>query len=465
MQQTHCFEHVLVADTWLDNVKLTVSAVGNIVSLETNAAFTGADKIFRGWAIPGIPNVHSHAFQRLMRGFAEHSTSPNDSFWTWRETMYKVAQTLTPDDLKVVAAQLYIEMLKVGYTSVAEFHYLHHQPNGVPYADCAQMSLAIQEAASVTGIGLTHVPVLYMTSSFNAQPLQRQQRRFAHDIDAFQGLLQRLQQAFLKSPQQRLAVAMHSLRAVPHRAQHRLLEYIGAECAQTPIHIHIAEQLKEVDECVAAYGQRPVEWLLNEHDVGENWCLIHATHLQSREISALAKSGAVVGLCPTTEANLGDGVFPLAAYLQCQGRLAIGSDSHVSVSPIEEMRWLEYGQRLASLRRNIVSNAVSPTKFAHCGDQLLKVLLHGSAQAMGARVGAIAEGYRADIAVLDGAASDLAAVPRPYIVDRAIFAGNSNSVQHVMAGGQWVVENYQHQNEEKIKAEYLALQKRVTQGW
>ena len=453
MNTTICFEKALVGDTWLENVKLAVSSQGNIESIESNVVFAKQESVVSGYAIPGIPNVHSHAFQRVMRGLAEHSTSTSDSFWTWREQMYRFAQVLTPEDIEVVASQLYLEMLKAGYTSVAEFHYLHHRPGGQHYSQPEEMSQAILTAATSAGIGLTHLPVLYMTRDFEGGSLAEQQLRFGHDLESFQFLLERLKPRLTNSPQTRLGCALHSLRAVPEQARHNLLSFLKQFNPDGVIHIHIAEQQKEVDDCLAVHGQRPVEWLLNQHEVNERWCLVHATHLNGVEISRLAGSGAVVGLCPTTEANLGDGFFPLKSFLDHGGSIALGSDSHISVSPIEEMRWLEYGQRLFTQTRNVVSSADRP----HSGANIVSEVLAGGARAMGAKVGKIALGYRADIAVLDSRDPDLAYKGDTTLLDSAVFSGNTNRFRHVMAGGQWVVNNYTHPREDEITQRYLAL--------
>jgi formimidoylglutamate deiminase len=457
MNTTYCFEKALVGEVWVDNVRLLVSSLGDIESVECGAVFTKRDAIVLGYAIPGIPNVHSHAFQRAMRGLAEYSTSSSDSFWTWREQMYRFAQALTPEDLEVVASQLYLEMLKAGYTSVAEFHYLHHRPGGEYYARPEEMSAAILAAATKVGIGLTHLPVLYMTPDFDGGALAQQQRRFCHDLESFQLLLERLKPQLSNSPQTRLGCALHSLRAVPDQPRHDLLAFLARFNSAGVIHIHIAEQRKEVEDCLRACGQRPVEWLMNQHDVNEQWCLVHATHLNAAEISSVANSGAVVGLCPTTEANLGDGFFPLKPFLERGGTIALGSDSHVSVSPIEEMRWLEYGQRLVSQTRNVVSSAHQP----HSGSSVLAEVLAGGGRAMGVPTGRIAPGYRADIAVLDSRDADLAQQDDTTILDRAIFSGNGNRFRHVMAGGEWVVNNYTHARQDDITERYVALMKKL----
>ena len=319
---------------WQPGGGLGVGADGRVLApVDTAAEAIGQ------WALPGMPNLHSHAFQRAMAGLAERKGRADDSFWSWRETMYAFAAAIGPDELQAIAAQLYVEMLKSGYTQVCEFHYLHHQPDGTPYAQPEAMSLALIEAAREAGIGLTLLPVLYISGGFDGRALTARQRRFGHAVDNYLRLLALLRKH--ESDDVRVGIALHSLRAVPEQA---LREVLASEQAKgCPIHIHIAEQIGEVQDCLATRGARPVEWLFDHADVDANWCLIHATHLTDAETVQLAHSGAVAGLCPTTEANLGDGLFPLAAYQGAGGILGIGSDSHISISPVEELRWLEYG--------------------------------------------------------------------------------------------------------------------------
>ena len=276
------------------------------------------------WVLPGIPNLHSHAFQRVMAGLAERQTHAQDSFWTWRETMYRIAARFDPDSLQAVAAQLYAEMLEAGYTTVCEFHYLHHAPDGRPYADPAAMSQALIAAARATGIRLTLLPVLYMTGGFDRRPLAERQRRFGHDLDGFLRLFEALRAQ--EDATLRVGVAFHSLRAVPPEA---LSAALAALPADIPLHIHIAEQIGEVQDCLAVRNARPVEWLLDHAPVDGRWTLVHATHLTADESARIAASGATVAICPTTEANLGDGLFPLRGYLDAGGAWGIGSDSHI----------------------------------------------------------------------------------------------------------------------------------------
>ena len=398
-----------------------------------------------GWVLPGIPNLHSHAFQRVMAGLAERQTHAQDSFWTWRETMYRIAARFDPDSLQAVAAQLYVEMLEAGYTTVCEFHYLHHAPDGRPYADPAAMSKALVAAARETGIRLTLLPVLYMAGGFDRRPLSDRQRRFGHDLDAFLRLFESLRA--LEDEALRVGVAFHSLRAVPPEAMDAALAALPPDI---PLHIHIAEQIGEVQDCLAVRNARPVEWLLDHAPVDARWTLVHATHLTGPETAAVAASGATVAICPTTEANLGDGLFPLREYLDAGGAWGIGSDSHVSVSPVEELRWLEYGQRLQTRHRNIAVRADNGS----VGETLLHGTLASGAAATGQAVGLLAPGQAADWIVLDAQAPVFAGARPADVADRWLFAGNRPLVREVRVAGEAVVRGGRHRDREAIAARY-----------
>lgn len=395
------------------------------------------DARFSGYALPGIANLHSHAFQRAMAGLAERQTHPEDSFWTWRETMYRFAARMNPDSLYAVARQLYVEMLEAGYTSVCEFHYLHHAPDGRPYADPAAMSLALIAAARDTGIRMTLLPVLYMSGGFDGRALSERQRRFGHEVDGFLSLVTRLQAE--QDERLRVGVALHSLRAVPAEAMHEVLAQLPGDMR---VHIHIAEQIGEVQDCLSLRGARPVEWLLANAPVDTRWTLVHATHLTEAETVAIADSGATVAICPSTEANLGDGLFPLRDYLEAEGRWGIGSDSHISVSPVEELRWLEYGQRLITRHRNIAvqdSNSVGES------------LLHGVVASAAASTGLASEN---DYVVLDDNAAIFAGAHANDVIDRWIFSGNRAAIREVHVGNRRVVDAGRHAQHEQIAGEY-----------
>lgn len=431
----------LLPQGWADNVRLEIDSQGNLASISVGASAEGAERL-RGPLLPGMPNLHSHAFQRAMAGLAEVAGNPNDSFWTWRELMYRLVGRLSPEQVEVIARQLYIEMLKAGYTSVAEFHYVHHDPQGQAYADPAELALRISQAADDAGIGLCLLPVLYSHSGFGGQPATAGQRRFIHGTDSYLELQQRLRPLLAQRTGQNLGLCFHSLRAV---TPEQISTVLGATAGACPIHIHIAEQQKEVDDCLAWSGRRPLQWLFDNLSVDQRWCLVHATHAQIDEVAAMAASGAVAGLCLSTEANLGDGIFPAVDYLARGGRLGIGSDSHVSVSLVEELRWLEYGQRLRDQKRNRLYRSDQPM----VGRTLFDAALAGGAQALGQPVGALQVGQRADWLVLDGDDPYIATAKGDAILNRWLFAGGDRQIRDVMVGGQWVVQGGRHAAEEQ----------------
>ena len=417
-------------------------------STTTTDATALATRVEGGWQLPGVANLHSHAFQRAMAGLAERQTHPEDSFWTWRETMYRMAACFDPDMLYAVARQLYVEMLEAGYTSVCEFHYLHHAPDGRPYDDPAAMSHALIAAARDSGIRLTLLPVLYMTGGFDGRPLGERQKRFGHDVDAYLRLFEGLHAQ--TDDMLRVGCALHSLRAVPPDAMRTVLAALPADAR---IHIHISEQVGEVQDCLAIRDLRPVEWLLQNADVDARWTLVHATHLNDWEVAGIAKSGATVAICPTTEANLGDGLFRLRDYLQAGGAWGIGSDSHISVSPVEELRWLEYGQRLATRRRNIAVGAESPS----VGQTLLRGV-HASA--------ADSTGFRAanDVVVLDADSPLMMGATAADVADRWLFSGNRPCVSEVHVAGRRVVAGGRHQDADVVLAGYRDAIPRLLAG-
>lgn len=445
-------ESVLLADGWAQNVQITLGDNGVISNIAKGLSTPAPDaEKINGTLLPGMANCHSHAFQRAMVGVAEVRSSTGDDFWGWRDTMYRFLGTIGPDELHAIASQLYVEMLKAGYTGVGEFHYLHHAPGGGTYDNPAQMSHTIISAASEAGIQLTLLPVLYQYAYFGGTAAGPQQQRFLHDAPGFQRLLQSLASDYPNSPELTHGMALHSLRAVDQRLLNQGVATIKELYPDAPIHIHIAEQLKEVDACLAHSGQRPVEWLLDHADVDEQWCLVHATHLSSAECSRLANSRAIAGLCLTTEANLGDGLFPAQQYMEHRGRFAIGSDSHISVSVVEELRLLEYGQRITHKRRTILANNAKPAVGAYLYEQALR----GGAQALGIKTGAIAIGMRADFIVLDNTDPVLYGKREDQLLDAWIFASQRPSVKDVMVAGQWKIRDGHHNQEEEIQQTFF----------
>jgi formimidoylglutamate deiminase len=424
----------LLPSGWARDVCITL-ADGVITSVEVSSTPPSAERL-HGPVLPGMANVHSHAFQRAMAGLTDVRAAPHDDFWSWRELMYRFMERLTPEQVQAIATHLYIELLQHGYTAVGEFHYVHHP------AEMVDRHLA---AARDTGIAITLLPSLYRWSGFGEKPLGERQQRFASDVRAIMDSVARLRRS--QSEDVKVGIAPHSLRAVDPAS---LKELIAGVDERMPIHIHAAEQTREVEECTQALGKRPVEWLLENAAVDGRWCLVHATHLQPAEAVALAASGAVAGLCPSTEADLGDGIFPLVGYRGASGRWGIGTDSHVSRNPAEELRLLEHVQRLVSRRRNININSIS----AAVGTALWLEAAAGGAQALGRDMGAIALGKRADLVVLDGEHPDITPRVGDAIANALVFSGNERLVRDVMVAGRWVIRDRRHELQEKAAERY-----------
>lgn len=454
---SHWCERALLPDGWADAVRFDVGADGMITDVRSGAGAGGAERI-DGIVLPGMPNLHSHAFQRAAAGLTERRVSgAGDSFWTWRAVMHAFAARLRPDDNEAVAAQLYVEMLKAGYTAVGEFHYLHRDADGAPYADLGEMSHGIAAAAARTGMGLTLLPVLYCVGGYGGMEPNDGQRRYILEVGDFLDLVGQLQARYARDAHVRIGIAPHSVRHVPAEPLAEALAGFRGLCPDGPVHIHAAEQAKDVEAHLEHAGARPVAWLLDHADVDVRWCLVHATHLDADETARLAGSGAVAGLCPSTEGNLGDGLFPLAGYLAAGGAWGIGSDSHVSVSPLEELRWLEYGQRLIGRVRNVAA----PGAGGSTGARLFADALAGGAQALGRPIGSIAPRRRADLMVLDPDHPQLFGRDGDALLDSLIFGGAANPVCHVMSGGRWVVRDGRHADEERVAAEYRAAVARL----
>jgi len=442
-------ESALLPSGWARNVRLEIDADGLFTAITPDASADGAERV-AGPLLAGMPNLHSHAFQRAMAGLAEVAGNPNDSFWTWRDLMYRLVGRLSPEQVGVIARQLYIEMLKAGYTGVAEFHYVHHDVDGKPYANPTELALRVSQAATEAGIGLTLLPVFYSHAGFGGQAPSEGQRRFINSTENYLKLIDGLRTHLASQPQQSLGLCFHSLRAVTPQ---QIAQVLGADTSGCPVHIHIAEQQKEVDDCLAWSGRRPLQWLYENVAVDERWCLVHATHAEADEVTAMARSGAVAGLCLTTEANLGDGIFPAVDYLAQHGRFGIGSDSHVSLSVVEELRWLEYGQRLRDQRRNRLYGQDQPM----VGRTLFDAALTGGAQALGQPTGELAVGKRADLLVLDGGDPYLQSARGDAILNRWLFAGGDRQVRDVMVAGQWRVRDGRHALEEQSARDFAGV--------
>ncbi|MCC2975914.1 formimidoylglutamate deiminase [Sphingomonas sp. PL-96] len=444
------FQHLLLPTGWARDVRLRLAA-GRISAVETGADAVADDERHR-CGLPGMPNLHSHAFQRGMAGLAERRGPSSDSFWTWREIMYRFVDRMTPDDVQAIAALAYLEMLEGGFTRVGEFHYLHHDRAGAVFADVAEMSGAIVAAAAQSGIGLTLLPVLYSYAGFGAKPAQPAQARFLFDIEGYARLIEGAKRHAGTLPDAVVGVAPHSLRAVsPEQLQ--ALATMSKGC---PVHIHIAEQVKEVEDCVAWSGQRPVEWLLDHADVDDRWCLIHAIHMTEAETRRLAHSGAVAGLCPITEANLGDGLFPVEAFLDAGGRYGVGSDSNVRIDCSEELRLLEYGQRLTRRARNVLARGADRST----GADLHAAALAGGAAALGAQ-GGIVVGAAVDIVSLDLDHPALLHREGDAITDSFVFAAGRSAIDCVWRYGDKLVSNGRHRARARIVQNYRSALERL----
>jgi len=445
---TYWFERAWINDRWQKGVRLLV-ANGRIASVETGVAAMDGDERHRA-VLPGLCNVHSHGFQRGMAGLSERRSRPDDNFWSWREIMYRFLDRLTPDDVAAITAQAYAEMLEGGFTRVGEFHYLHHDPAGAAYADPAEMAGAIVRASDASGIGLTLLPVFYAHGNFGGAAPSPGQRRFLCDIEGFSRLSEAARTKL--SGDANIGVAPHSLRAVSPGELAELLSMSPTG----PVHIHAAEQMKEVEDCIAWSGARPVEWLLANAEVDARWCLIHSTHINEDEAAALAASGAVAGLCPVTEANLGDGIFPATDYLAAGGRFGIGTDSNILVDAAQELRALEYSQRLVQRARALLASEEVP----FVGANLFARALHGGTRALGIPAG-LAPGQAADFVSLDLDHPAFAGADDDTLLDRWIFAARAGAIDCVWRTGVKRVEKGRHVDAGTIAAAYRACVARI----
>lgn len=442
------FETAYLPDGWADRVRIEV-ANGVIASVVADSDPQPGDER-HAIALAGLSNVHSHAFQRGMAGLTEYRGPGSDNFWTWRELMYRFLDRITPDDVEAIAAQAYVEMLETGFTRVGEFHYLHHDPDGRPYTDAAEMAGRIAAAAEATGIGLTLLPVFYAHGDFGGAAPTHGQRRFLNDVDGFARLLEASRQVVGEDGV--VGIAPHSLRAVTPDELAALTPLAG----NGPVHIHAAEQTKEVDDCVAWSGARPVEWLLANADVDQRWCLVHSTHMTDAETDALAASGAVAGLCPVTEANLGDGIFPASRYLGEGGAFGIGTDSNVLIDPAQELRMLEYSQRLVHRARNLLGSEARPS----VGGTMFDGVLRGGARALGVETG-LEAGKPADIVTLAADHPALIGRKGDALLGGWIFAARTGVVDCVWRRGRKVVSGGRHMAAEETGASYARTLKRL----
>jgi formimidoylglutamate deiminase len=436
--------HALLPQGWQRDVRLEWNAGGELLAVAPGMAHIVGEQVAE-LVLPGMINLHSHAFQRALGGLTETAGDGPDSFWTWRDLMYRFARNITPEHIEAIAAQLFSECLRHGYTSICEFHYLQRDADGGMYPRPAETAERVLAAARHAGIGITMLPVLYSHAGFGEQPLGPEQKRFRTSAADVLRIIEALEP--LRDAQTEVGVAPHSLRAA---SVGQIREVLAALPSARPVHIHIAEQQAEVEQSLAFCGARPVRYLMDELPIDARWCLVHATHLDAGEVAALGASGAVAGLCPTTEANLGDGLFPLAPFLAAGGRFGVGSDSHISHSAVEELRWLEYGQRLLHQRRNVAASSAQ----RHVGEFLWQGALQGGALAAGRPVGALARGRRADLLVLDSDHPNLDGLAPVDVPGSFVFCGNDNLVRDVMVGGQWVVRDHEHVAQAAIAQRY-----------
>jgi formimidoylglutamate deiminase len=424
---------------WHPNVLLTVNDHGHWESITPNVTLAPDDaQVVANPLIPSFVNAHSHAFQRAFAGMTEHRKEKTDDFWSWRQSMYGVANRVNTEQLRVIASQLYIELLQGGYTQVCEFHYLQHQPDGTPYDDPLEMMWALNDAAKVAGLGLTVLPVLYERAGFNAKELRPDQIRFQHTAEQVWKSAQAINlrgQSLLNA-----GLAIHSVRAASKESIRRLLDL--ANDFDGPIHIHVSEQTAEVDDAKNHYGARPIQWLAQQGFLDKRWQLVHATHTTPEEIQQIADCGASLVICPTTEGNLGDGFSDLPNWLRGKVAMTIGSDSHASRDALEEIRWLEYGQRLQLRQRNI--SAAPDVASGSSAQRLLGLALEGAADAAGLGVWGLCVGARADALVLDLQHPSLLGIAQPYWLDALVFSSPSQPWRDVLVGGSWVVKDGQH---------------------
>lgn len=445
------FGSALLPSGWADDVQVRVND-GTIAKVAQEVAPEPADER-HALAIPGVASLHSHAFQRAMAGLAETRGGSADTFWTWREAMYRIALEITPEDTEAVATLLYVEMLERGFTRVGEFHYLHQDRNGAPYADPAEMAIRIVSAADRSRIGLTLLPSFYAHGSFGGAAPDPAQRRFICSVDQFARLVAATRTAIRALAGANVGIAPHSLRAVTPDELYAITPLADAG----PLHIHAAEQVKEVLDCIAWSGRRPVEWLLDHAPVDQRWCLIHATHMTPSETTRLAGSGAVAGLCPVTEASLGDGIFPAREFIRAGGRFGIGTDSNVLIGVTDELRQLEYGQRLTHRERNILSGGPGVST----GRALFDAALAGGARALAQPTVGLASGARADIVTLDVTHPALAGRRGDAVLDGWIFASGADAIDCVWAGGDKVVEGGHHRLRRNAREAFNAAVRRL----
>lgn len=443
-------EHLHQPGGWLSPGYLEVGGDGAILSVSATRPQGPVERL-AGFGVPGLSNLHSHAFQRALAGRTEFVTAARaeDNLWTWRKEMYRMVDRLTPEDYEAIAALVYLEMLHFGMTAVCEFHYVHHRAGGACYANPAEMSDRLVAAAAGTGLGLTLLPVLYAHGGIG-KPVEETQKRFVHSVDDYLALLDALRGRRAAHPNLRIGLALHSLRAVTPDEARAALAGMRAIDPEARLHIHVSETTHEVAEVEAGLGARPVQWLLDNVGLGPEWCLVHATHLDAAEIAGAAASGAVAGLCPLTEATMGDGFFPLVEWHGAGGAWGIGTDSHYSTSTAEELRILECGKRLELRRRNVIARPQADGNEVHSGRLLFDTALAGGEQCSAQGGGALVAGRRADLVMLDADSPVLLGHGPDTALDAWVLGGTRNPVRDVMVAGRWVIRDGRHAEEERI---------------
>lgn len=458
-------QHLYTTSGWMSPGYLGIDSHGSIATVvaEQPRDWPGKPVIdLNGFTVPGSINVHSHAHLRGLAGRTEHASanSGSNNLWTWRDQMYTYVERIAPQDLQALAAQAYVEMVEAGFTSVAEFHYLHHDPLGRSYANPSELAERVLAGAEEAGIGITLLPVLYATGGVGEPPLLSQRRFLHEDPDAYLSLVERIADGSRDAPLVRVGIAPHSLRAVDEARLKYVVQSEFAGQPDVPVHIHVAERQEEVDECIAHLGARPIDWLVSNIGIDPRWTLVHATHCSERERKDVATSQAIVGLCPATEANLGDGIFPLPEYVADGGSWAVGTDMNHAISLVDEVRVLELGQRLRHERRNILTDPADEAT-AHAGRRLLDLMWAAGGRSVNQPVGAIHEGSRADLVVLDPEHPSLCGHGPETVLDAWVLSSVSNPARDVMVGGRWVVEDGQHEHRERVLRQFRAAIERL----
>lgn len=451
----HTFKALLTENGWIENAAVQLDAQGNIISISETATPQG--EFINGYALPGFQNAHSHAFQYAMAGLAElhTNTGVQDDFWSWRNAMYGLALTLSPEQMEAVAAMLYSEMARHGYTAVAEFHYLHHDKDGKPYVNLAEMGQRLVAAAKRAGIRITLMPMFYQQGGFGQPPVERQKRFISNTIDEYYKLLEATQKAVKDEDHAHVGIGIHSLRAVKPED---VISVCNALDSSMPFHIHVSEQLKEIEDCLAFHNKRPVQWLLDNTNMNHNYNLVHATHLDEIEVNGIAKSSANVVLCPSTEGNLGDGLFSFEDYKNAGGNWSIGTDSHVGLNPLEELRILDYGQRLISHKR---TTFVTP-ESGDSGFNALKMAWQSGRKAMGApHEQFFAPGQAFDAVVFKATSPLIATAALRNLSNTLVYSADVSDVLGTIVAGKWISKEGISANREGIVADFVKVMREL----